>query len=229
MVDKNSTMRILRKVLNRHPSILDAIKLRIVNYTEVARFLRREIELEMGKRVSVDAIRMGLMRYLEKLTSHMRLYEDKVMEILAKSSIELKSDIVVATFDERDLWSSIPKIIDRIGEYRFFQFTQGIGQVTLVVDRESYPKILQIVGREGLLNLVLDQSAVVLTSPEEIMSTPGVIAYITSLLWRNGINITQVISCHVDTIFVLSREEAIKTYSLLEDLIQFLRSREKFD
>lgn len=225
MVGRNSMMKVLRKILNRHPSILDAIQLKIVNFTELARFLREEVELEIGRRISIDAIRMGLMRYMEKLASYTSIQENKIMKVLADSSIELKSDIVVATFDEKSLWVAIPKIINNIGQYRFFQFTQGIGHITLVVDRESYPKILQVVGSRSLLNLIPNQSAIVLTSPRGIIDTPGVIAYITSLLWRNGINITQVISCHVDTIFVLDREAAVKTYSLLESLILSLRSK----
>ncbi|RLE62585.1 MAG: hypothetical protein DRN53_03730, partial [Thermoprotei archaeon] len=115
MVGRNSMMKVLRKILNRHPSILDAIQLKIVNFTELARFLREEVELEIGRRISIDAIRMGLMRYMEKLTSYTSIQENKIMKVLADSSIELKSDIVVATFDEKSLWVAIPKIINNIG------------------------------------------------------------------------------------------------------------------
>jgi hypothetical protein len=38
-----------------------------------------------------------------------------------------------------------------------------------------------------------------------------------------GINITQVISCHKDTIYVLDREKAPAAYRLLEEIILSMR------
>jgi len=41
------------------------------------------------------------------------------------------------------------------------------------------------------------------------------------------VNITQVISCHKDTIFVLNRRDAPKAYQILEDMILKMRKNSK--
>jgi hypothetical protein len=48
-------------------------------------------------------------------------------------------------------------------------------------------------------------------------------AYLTTLLAVNGINITQVISTHTDTLFILGRQEAVEAYYLLRRAIDEAR------
>ncbi|WP_042701186.1 ACT domain-containing protein, partial [Thermococcus sp. PK] len=76
---------------------------------------------------------------------------------------------------------------------------------------------------EEIVELIEEQTAIILISPEEIIETPGIMAVMTSTLSSNGVNITQVISCHKDTIFVLDRKNAPKAYQILEDIILKMR------
>ncbi|RLE99359.1 MAG: hypothetical protein DRJ63_05670 [Thermoprotei archaeon] len=39
------------------------------------------------------------------------------------------------------------------------------------------------------------------------------------VLAHHGVNITQFISCHTDTILIINRREALKAYTVLEKLI----------
>jgi len=92
-----------------------------------------------------------------------------------------------------------------------------------VFEKRIERDLISVIGEHNVSNIIRDQSAIILLSPEEIITTPGVIAYVTWLLSKEGVNITQIISCHLDTIFVISQEQALKAYEILEDAINKLR------
>ena len=68
-------------------------------------------------------------------------------------------------------------------------------------------KILRIT--EGLAEINLKSSA-------ELEKTPGVIAYLTTLLAENGINIIETMSTWTDTLFVISEKDIAKVMGVLK-------------
>jgi len=61
-----------------------------------------------------------------------------------------------------------------------------------------------------------------------MVQVQGVVAYLTYLMAYSGeINITQIMSCYTDTIFVVDRINALKAYDLIEERIYFLRNLKK--
>ena len=141
---------------------------------------------------------------------------------MAGTVIELQTDLRVITAEKTAVLSSIRHISSHAETARFFQLTQGVGTFTLVISREEADAIIEIL-TPHIVESISDQTAIVLISPQEIITTPGVISYITGALSSMGINITQVISCHKDTIYVLDRENAPAAYRLLEDIILSMR------
>ena len=57
-------------------------------------------------------------------------------------------------------------------------------------------------------------------SPEKIVDTSGVIAYLITNLSDAGINIEETVSCHTDTIFIVGESDMINAYSVLTKCIQ---------
>ncbi|MGC9012748.1 ACT domain-containing protein, partial [Thermogladius sp.] len=62
-------------------------------------------------------------------------------------------------------------------------------------------------------------------SPVENVYTPGLIAYVTSLLAQAGINIVQITSSYSETMMVVSPEDTVKASNVLNDAIS--RARKK--
>ena len=83
---------------------------------------------------------------------------------------------------------------------------------------------MEIIGEGNIIDITDGQSAIILISPEENIRTPGFIYLLTSVLSYNGINITQIISCHKDTVFVFERKDAIRAYDVLENFILGFRN-----
>lgn len=221
--ERHSISEVVRRIILTHPSILDCIKMGIVNYSSVAKLISGEVKKVGGfKEVSTNAIKMSLIRFSEKLKDRSTL-EYNIMKLLAKSTLELQTDLKVLTVRKDISTAKLSELIARLSHARFFQLTQGTRSFTLVISKEAEEEVLKVIGVDSIEDEVDDQSAIIIVSPKEIITVPGVISYITSLLSWNGINITQIISCSVDTILILSRYDVLKAYNIIEELI--LKSR----
>lgn len=220
-----SVAEAVRRIISQHPTLLDAIKMDVVNYSALAERIHSEVLKITGRsRVRLEAIKMALIRYGEDVKRKHKVLEEKIIEVVRESILELRSDIIVLTVRQEALIDKLDKLMKNVIKARFFQLTQGLRTFTLFFDKRVLPKILEIIGEENIEILIDNQSAIILVSPKTVIEVPGVIAFITSLLARNGINITQIISCHEDTILIVSRENAAKAFSLLEKIILQLRS-----
>ncbi len=214
-----------RRVIKAHPSLLDGILMDIVNYSALSRKILREVAKLTGDvNISVDSIKMALVRFSDELRRREIQLENRIMDILAKSTLELKNDVAVITIKQQPLLNKISKVIELSGS-RFFQLTQGTETFSLVIDQRNLSSLIGLFEKRDLVMCITNQSALILISPEEIIHVPGIIAYITSILARRGINITQIISCHTDTVFIVDRKQAIDAYNALEEAILHLRRK----
>ncbi|MEM3715273.1 MAG: ACT domain-containing protein [Nitrososphaeria archaeon] len=221
--NKLSIARIVRSVVDTHPSLIDCLRNGSLNYTATSKMLRSEVSKLMGTDVEIDAIKMALIRYGEELKEDLERIENNIRKVLAESTLQMRNDVVVITTKWGNVTGKLDEIIRVSGDSRFFQITQGITTFTIVIEKKIERDLVSIIGEHNVNNIIRNQSAIILLSPEEIISTPGVIAYITWLLSKEGINITQIISCHLDTIFIVSQEQALKAYKVLEDSINHIR------
>jgi len=224
---KPSIAEIVRRIVLLHPHILDCIRLGIINYSALALRIKNEVEFMLNRKVNVDAIKMALIRFGEELKGELKVLENKVRDVVASSVLELKSDIVVLTVRMDALINRIGDVMKFIGRARFFQLTEGLRTFTLIFDERLVNEVIEVIGEENIEVYIDSQCALILISPRSVIEVPGVIAYITSLLARRGINITQIISCHEDTILIVNREDAAEAYRILEDTILSLRESSK--
>lgn len=220
--EKVSVAKIVKEIVLSRPAIKECLILDVINYSALARVILKELEKENIK-TSAGAVKMALIRIGEDLKKERAFFEEKIKNVVAKTVIELQSDLTVITAERRAVLNNLEQLFKVMENARFFQLTQGVETFTLVLSSEEKEKILEIIQPKAIVDLIEEQTAIVLISPEEIIETPGIIAIMTSTLSSNGVNITQVISCHKDTIFVLNRRDAPKAYQILEDMILKMR------
>ena len=158
---------------------------------------------------------MALIRFSDELSETYECIEKKIADILCRSVLELKNDLAVVVLRPDAFIRLLPKLPGLMERARLIQITQGTDTFTVVLDLTLLRELRQAVGDRGIVELIDDQSCIILISPREITKTPGVISYITHLIASKGINITQIVSCHTDTIFIVNREDALKTYSTI--------------
>lgn len=225
---RKSISKIVEEVLKNHPSVLDCLNLGVINYTALARSFLSEVEKTLGGKATLESVKISLIRLSKSNSVKNVSYELKIKKVLAHSVLRIESDVVVLDVDKYAVVSRINELLSKVLNARFFQLTQSTKTWTLVVSREHIDVVKEVIGKHSIINKVEDQSAIILISPKDIIVTPGVIAYITTLLFREGINITQLISCYTDTIFILDKETALKAYKVLDSVIQSFRNAERF-
>ncbi|MEM3926649.1 MAG: ACT domain-containing protein [Desulfurococcaceae archaeon] len=213
----------VNEILAGDPVLQQCIKRGIVNYSKLARNLRNALTQAMGSDVSENAVKMALIRYAEKAKSEKRVLVKGVLEILAKSNIEVKSGITIInirTWSINKLLNDLPKIISRA---RFSAIMQGVSALTLVLDNDSATDVLRTLDNRDIISVQEDHAALLIISPEEIMYTPGVVAYLTTVLAENGINIVHIESSYTDTIIIVSKNDVIRAFEVLNTVIGIAR------
>ena len=69
--------------------------------------------------------------------------------------------------------------------------------------------------KNKLIKVTEDLAEVTLKSSEDLEDTPGVIAFLTSLLAENGVNIIETMSTWTDTLFVISEKDIARVMEVL--------------
>ena len=178
------------------PSLMDALKMKIVNYSALSRMLRDEIGIG-----SIEAVKAATIRVGEEMVAEGGLQEEKVLSILRESKVRLQDKIAVLISTET---LEIPYLVTA---YLTDSYVYVMDQTRL---KGKLPNHVQVTS-----NLV----ALVLISPQRVETTPGFVAFITQLLASREINIVEFISCSTNTVIVLDSRDALNAFSLLQNYV----------
>jgi len=199
MANKNpdrtkSVAQLVRDTIQMRPSLLDALKMQIVNYSALARMLQTEI----GEG-SLEAVKAAIIRVSSELEAESRLQEERVRDILKESVVRLQDKIAVIISTEM---LEIPYLVTA---YLTDSYVYVVDQTRL---KTEIPEQAQATS-----NLV----ALILISPQRVETTPGFVAFISNLLASREINIVEFISCSTNTVIVLDAADALNAFSLLQN------------
>ena len=189
-----SVAQLVRETIQMRPSLMDALKMQIVNYSALARMLQAEI----GEG-SLEAVKAAIIRVGEEVEAERGLQEERVLSILRESVVRLQDKIaVIISPQELD----IPYIVTA---YLTDSYVYIVDQTLL---KAKLPEFVQVTS-----NLV----ALILISPPRVEKTPGFVAFITWLLSSREINIVEFISCSTNTVIVLDSKDALNAFSILQN------------
>jgi len=185
----------VRDYLKNKPYVLEALEKGIVNLSE----LSRQIRDELGTK-DIVAIKAALRRFSEELQKHKQKREEKVLELLKKSGVSVfdRKSVVIAT---REL------------EIENGMKVNLLNKIVYLLDKNNLPRKL------GALKIHDNCTMIVIHSPEELETTPGVVAFLTTLLAEQKINIIEFISCWTETIIVVEKKDSLRTYETLSKIV----------
>ncbi|MEM1638851.1 MAG: ACT domain-containing protein [Desulfurococcaceae archaeon] len=216
-MSKAPISELVRSILEISPCIVESIEKGYANYTRLANLITEIIRSRYNTSCNPEAVKMAILRTRNRI--HLYPQFRKIMEILASTSIEVKTNLVILTYDVT-LFKDIARLASELaGKTRFLSITQSVGNITIITNMEIYDYIKKNIKAEPLLD-IMDVSALILVSPPENIKTPGFIAYITMILAQQGINIIQIVSAHNDTILVIDKQDAARAFNIVERLIE---------
>ena len=185
----------VRSYLRNKPYLLEALEKGIVNLSELSRQIQEEL-----KTGNTSAVKAALRRFSEELQRHKQKREEKVLQVLKRSSMAVYDrKSVVITNREVDVKNALK--VDLLNKHVY------------LLDRSDLPeRISTLVKHE-------DCTMVVVHSPEELEATPGVVAFLATLLAEQNVNIIEFISCWTETIMVVEKKDSLKAYEVLSNMV----------
>ena len=215
-VSKESLAEKTRAYIDAHPSVKDCVAKGLINYSSLARMIMKDLNVE-----NEEAVMIACRRYANKLNTTSD-HELSILKILKDSRLEMRTKTCIVT--AKNDWTVLHKMDnlfkDLWNENSIMQVVQSASAVTIIADSMLKGRIVDTVGRFNVIKIRENLVEVAVKSPEKIVDTSGVIAYLITNLSDAGINIEETVSCHTDTIFIVGEKDMINAYSVLTRCIQ---------
>lgn len=212
---KESIAERTRSYIDAHPSIKDCISKDLINYSSLARQIMKDLSIK-----NEEAVMIACRRYAVKLAK--RDHEREILRILASSRLEVKTKISIVT--AKNDWTVLQRLEavfqKLINEKAIMQVIQGAQAITVIADEKLKNEVVNAVGRENVLKVRQDLVEITVKSPERIVETTGVFAYLASNLAENNVNVVETVSCYTDSIFIVNESDMIYGYSILTKVIE---------
>jgi len=215
---QKSVTSAVRGILEKDQSVRECLP--FVNYSGLARVIKAEVEKRAGKKVSQEAVKTAIRRFAEG--AEKRGFTEDIKAVLNGGRLNLRNNVsVLAIYPSMHAIGKIPELEKRIDRRKgeILHVIAGINCIVLILDDSNYRMAQKLLKRD-IINERTGLSALTITTSLKITVTPGVIAYITAILARNGVNLEEVSSCYTDTVIIVRRADAIGAYQLLEDAVQ---------
>ena len=215
-VSKESLAERTRAYIDAHPSVKDCIAKGLINYSSLARMIMKELSVD-----NEEAVMIACRRYAGRLNTTSD-HELSILKILKDSRLEMRTKTCIVT--AKNDWTVLHKMDnlfkDLWNENSIMQCVQSASAVTIIADSMLRERIVDTVGRFNIIKIRENLVEIAVKSPEKIVDTSGVIAYLITNLSDAGINIEETVSCHTDTIFIVGEKDMINAYSVLTKCIQ---------
>jgi len=199
-----TTTEITEKYISEHPSIKDCLKEGIINYSKLSRKIAKELDIE--KKTSMEAILIAIRRYEQKIKKE-KIREQKIIQILKQSELEIKNKIIVAIIQKSITPESLINLEKRIKKQGDMIYTIEGTKTYTVITSEKYLENIQNQFTKKLIKISKDQAMIIMKNPKDIEETTGFTAYLYSRFGEYGVNILETMSCWTDTIFVISEDD----------------------
>jgi len=204
--------KLTEQYIAEHPSIKDCLKKGLINYSSLTRKLCKDLNLDIKK--NFDAILIACRRYHRKVSKE-PILENKIIKILKDSKLEVKNKIVVILVEKDIYYGHIIELQKEIKKKsELFHIIEGSSTITVISSHE-FLDIIKKLFKNKIIKVTENLAEVTLKSSENMENTPGVIAYLSTLLADNGINIIETMSTWTDTLFVIAEEDIAKVMELL--------------
>ncbi|MFH1470856.1 MAG: hypothetical protein ABIF01_03845 [Candidatus Micrarchaeota archaeon] len=189
-----------------------AIRLGIANLSAVSERLRKEA----APNASVEAVRAAVRRYVSDMGDEET--DINLTRLLSNTGFSLRSNIsVIQAYQDKRVMMRLDDTLQKIGKE--FNIISSGHAITVIAGDESVQEVVKAIGKENLIGYRRGLHAIYLNSGKEIKTTRGFVAFVTSLLHRKGINLIEFYSCYTDTVLIVSREDSLKAYELLDRIV----------
>ncbi len=196
-----SLSSILPQIVLGDPILQYGLQHRLFNLSQLARHIRKQVEVRAKKSVSESAILMALSRYQRQLRKTAPSIEQfKISKLTVHTGLDIFS------FDKtKDVLSAVNAMHKFVLEKNgYLTISEGTFEITVIVASEFAPTIRKYLGRKIKYERI-GVSALVIHFPPKYIAVPGLLCLLLQQVMLQGINVLEVASTYTE--FVLYIEE----------------------
>ena len=205
----------VRKVIEKTPFLAEALAEGVVNYSALARRLKKRVEEMTYKPASISSIVMALRRMPHKrVLAPARVFK-KAPEMI------LRSGLMEVTVDNAVFSKVSWRILERLAEEKkgFLTITQGVFETTIIFSASLSGKIEEILGEEKILSSFTGLSSITIKLPRKVVFIPGVYHMLLRPLFLDGINVVEVVSTLHEFTIILEDKNVDRAFSVLKNYL----------
>lgn len=185
--------------LSSNPCAMESLQSGIVNYSSLARYLMKQLKTQ-----NFNAVLAAIKRYPERNPSLESAYRSALVESRIEAFYSMTNLTVRNSVDN---FVKVSRIYSDIygsgGKIRVVQGSQGI---VMVIDKKNTPEVRKKFSADEVLSFRDNLAELVVISPLIIEKLRGYVAYISTILAINGINVYQVASFYNDVTYIMDEE-----------------------
>lgn len=206
----------VEELIQQWPMLKEGIELDLLNVSSVARYLKPEVEKEVGERISEAAVLMAIRRYQKKggVTRGARRPQDYLGDLSLRSNLH---DITYT--NSPTLSKKLTEIAQSFSNQHYLTISRGLLQTSIILHSEELPRVLELLQSEHLEMRVDALSAITLQIKRGYGQLPGILAFpLTLLAWR-GIPVVEIVSTYDELNIILHQTDVQKAFTALSNAL----------
>ena len=211
-----SVANCVKDIINRSPFISEMMSLDLISFSNLARFLKDEVESMYGKPVSEAAIIMAARRYAKELSDTSLAKGSKEEGI--GYEISMKTNIYDVNLRRSD--ESAARLMKLYGLVKpsqgdFLNVSIGSHEISLSVSDKYRTEVDKLIDEEDVIHRFSDLVALTILFKGDFLQTPGILYLAVRKLAWESINIIEVISTMNVLTFVVRKDESSRAFEAL--------------
>lgn len=203
---------LLQNFFSKNPDIREARNKGLINRRALAKYIIEHEKLDINR--------------LEALLTALRRFEvnppDKsTLDFINEINISTRDKIAIVYLEKSETVSkNISKVIHIINfnKNETLKIVQGSLSIKLFVDEFNVNKVKDIFPSEDIIKIYNNISELTIIFPEKAVKTKGIVAYLTSELAINNINIIELLTGKPELIIYLNEPDLLKAYETIKCL-----------
>ena len=204
-------------LLTRNHPVYQHIRMGLINYHALAARIKPTVDRITGRDVNVNTIVVIIKRFSD---AQSKLGLPLTMSVLRNAKMTLSSGVVDLTINpKREAFiTELKRLVELSTELNerphIFPL---VSSIKIIADANDYEKLKTALKSRYTLKPRLNTAKITIHLSEEAERSPGIAAYITDLLYRNGINIVDAFLGYEEIILILDESDGPRAYTILEE------------
>ena len=203
---------LLQNFFNKNPDIRKASARGIVNRRALAKYI---IEAENLDKSKFEALITALRRFEIKTEKKQTYSLFKEIKVSTKDNIS-----IIYLEKSEEVLKNISKVVNLINfhKHETLKIVLGSLSVKMFIDEFNVKKIKDIFFSKDIITIYNSISEISLIFPDEAPKIKGVIAYATSELAINDINIIEILTGRPELMVYVNESDLLKAYETIKRL-----------